>query len=64
MTVPTISNADVHRIAAESEVDPRTIRRAYEGQVVRGASRTRIERATKKLRIAPPPAESWYGSTK
>ena len=51
-----ISTSDMHRIAAESSCDLRTIRRAYEGEPVTLASRARIRKAAELLNL-PMPAE-------
>ena len=51
-----VTPADMHRIAAESSCDLRTIRRAYEGEPVTLASRARIRKAAEILNL-PMPAE-------
>lgn len=52
-----LNNADILSVAGLAAADPRTVRRAYLGQPVRGMARSRIERAAAQLGLsAPPPA--------
>ena len=43
-------------IAANAEVDPRTVRSAYDGNPIRELNLARIAAAAKKLKVPPPPA--------
>ena len=54
-----VSDYDVKRIAAESLCDYRTVRRAYEGGAITGASRERIRRAAEALGLTPPPPTTY-----
>ena len=48
-------NLDPHQlreVAVQAHCDPRTVRRFLEGQPVRPALKTRIEKALKQLKIA------------
>lgn len=57
-TTATLSRSLLLRLALESELDPRTIRRALRDGVssLRAeASRERLTRAAKKLRVKLPP---------
>lgn len=44
------------RIAAEAEVDPRTVAKFLRGERTSGLARARIERAARALGLAAPPA--------
>jgi len=46
-----VNEQQVRKLGAESMVDVRTIRRFLQGESVRGASRERIMKAAKKLRL-------------
>ena len=46
-----LTEQQVRKLSAESMVDVRTIKRFLQGSNVRGASRERILKAAKKLRI-------------
>lgn len=50
-----VSTHDMRRIAVESFCDMRTIRRAYEGNPVTLASRSRIRKAAEQLGLPMPP---------
>ena len=53
--VPEASEQDKRRIAAESMLDLRTVRRAYAGGVMTLATRAAIQRAAEVLGLPLPP---------
>lgn len=54
--------SNIHRIAAETFHDARTIGRVLRGEHVRPATRKAIEAAARKLHIALPPAGRGNGT--
>ena len=46
---------DYVRIAAEGTVDPRTVRRIYEGERSSSTTRERVRQAAETLGLPPPP---------
>lgn len=51
---PKLTRADVLRIAAAAEVDPRSVERFVLGQPMRGLTRDRIERAIAEYQAQQP----------
>lgn len=45
-------------LCAETNMDPRTVERVYQGEVTKGASRERVAEAAKRLKIPQPPKVS------
>lgn len=51
----TLTPRQRYQIAAETGVDPKTVKRIYEGLPVRDASRDRVFEAARKLSLPLPP---------
>ncbi len=58
MLAADISRADIHRLCAETELDYRTVAKAYGGAPVATASRSLLALAAEKLNLPPPPMAS------
>ncbi len=50
-----IAPADVHRLCAETLLDPRTVRKAYQGAPVTASARQAIRNAAERLGVDQPP---------
>jgi hypothetical protein len=50
-----LDQSEVLKLAGEALTDPRTVRRAYEGESVKTLTRLRLERAAKELGFPIPP---------
>jgi hypothetical protein len=50
-----LSRKQVLQLAAEAQVDPRTIENIYKGEPSKGLVRSRVEEAAKKLKFVAPP---------
>ena len=52
-----LTRHEVLKIAAEAQVDPRTVEKIYEGRASKGLVRERVIVAAKKLKLVAPPKE-------